>query len=85
MLTRLESERFLRMRNTERDIVGTPIPSLTPNAGGWSERSLPLAMVLLTPWALFQGAPPEVIERAKEEGDDELLDEGGNALEVGSA
>jgi hypothetical protein len=41
-------------------------------------------MVLLTPWALFQGAPPEVIERAKEEGDDELLDEGGNALEVGS-
>jgi hypothetical protein len=40
-------------------------------------------MVLLTPWALFQGAPPEVVERAKEEGDDELLDEGGNALEVG--
>ncbi|GFZ47257.1 hypothetical protein JCM24511_05000 [Saitozyma sp. JCM 24511] len=39
-------------------------------------------MVLLTPWALFQGAPPEVIERAKEEGDDELLDEGGNALEM---
>lgn len=53
-------------------------------AGGWSERSLPLATVLLTPWALFQGASQEVIDRAKEEGDDELLRQGGTALEVNS-
>nr|XP_019010032.1 uncharacterized protein I206_05594 [Kwoniella pini CBS 10737]OCF48813.1 hypothetical protein I206_05594 [Kwoniella pini CBS 10737] len=49
---------------------------------GWSERSLPLATVLLTPWALFQGASQEVLERAKEEGDDELITQGGNALEM---
>ncbi|OWZ75703.1 hypothetical protein C365_06273 [Cryptococcus neoformans Bt85] len=49
---------------------------------GWSERSLPLATVLLTPWALFQGASQEVIDRAKEEGDDELLRQGGTALEM---
>ncbi|OCF56114.1 hypothetical protein L486_06055 [Kwoniella mangroviensis CBS 10435] len=49
---------------------------------GWSERSLPLATVLLTPWALFQGASEEVLERAKEEGDDDLLTQGGNALEM---
>ncbi|KAE8543604.1 hypothetical protein D1P53_000319 [Cryptococcus gattii VGV] len=48
---------------------------------GWSERSLPLATVLLTPWALFQGASQEVIDRAREEGDDELLKQGGTALE----
>ena len=51
--------------------------------GGWSERSLPLATVLLTPWALFQGASEEVIARAKEDGDEDILTEGGNALEVG--
>ncbi|WVR08864.1 hypothetical protein IAU60_005923 [Kwoniella sp. DSM 27419] len=49
---------------------------------GWSERSLALATVLLTPWALFQGASEEVVERAKEEGDDDLLTQGGNALEM---
>ncbi|XAO25011.1 hypothetical protein I312_103820 [Cryptococcus bacillisporus CA1280] len=49
---------------------------------GWSERSLPLATVLLTPWALFQGASQEVIDRAREEGDDELLKQGGTALEM---
>ncbi|WWC63799.1 uncharacterized protein I303_106404 [Kwoniella dejecticola CBS 10117] len=49
---------------------------------GWSERSLPLATVLLTPWALFQGASQEVLERAKEEGDDDLITQGGNALEM---
>ncbi|WRT69282.1 uncharacterized protein IL334_006266 [Kwoniella shivajii] len=49
---------------------------------GWSERSLLLATVLLTPWALFQGASEQVIERAREEGDDELLTQGGNALEM---
>lgn len=51
-------------------------------SGGWSERTLPLANVLLTPWAMFQGASEEVIERAKEEGDKELLTQGGTALEV---
>jgi hypothetical protein len=50
--------------------------------GGWSERSLPLAMVLLTPWAFFQGSSSEVEERAREDGDDDLLLQGGNALEV---
>ncbi|OCF32424.1 hypothetical protein I316_05850 [Kwoniella heveanensis BCC8398] len=49
---------------------------------GWSERSLHLATVLLTPWALFQGASQEVIERAKEEGDDDILTDGGTALEM---
>ncbi|EIW66012.1 hypothetical protein TREMEDRAFT_74835 [Tremella mesenterica DSM 1558] len=49
---------------------------------GWSERSLPLATVLLTPWAMFQGASEEVIQHAKEEGDDELLTQGGTALEM---
>ena len=39
-------------------------------------------MVLLTPWALFQGAGPEIVERAKEEGDDDILTQGGSALEV---
>lgn len=53
-------------------------------SGGWSERSLPLATVLLTPWPLFQGASQEVIDRAREEGDDELLKQGGTALEVNS-
>jgi hypothetical protein len=50
--------------------------------GGWSERTLPLANVLLTPWAMFQGAADEVVERAREEGDDDLLTQGGTALEV---
>ena len=50
--------------------------------GGWSERTLPLANVLLTPWALFQGASEEVIARAKDDGDDDLLIQGGTALEV---
>lgn len=31
---------------------------------------------------MFQGAADEVIDRAKEEGDDDLLTQGGNALEV---
>ncbi|ODN80904.1 hypothetical protein L202_03030 [Cryptococcus amylolentus CBS 6039] len=49
---------------------------------GWSERSLPLATVLLTPWSLFQGASEAVIERAKEEGDGDLLKQTGAALEM---
>lgn len=43
---------------------------------------MPLATVLLTPWALFQGASEEVIERAKEDGDEDILTQNGNALEV---
>ncbi|KAK4684377.1 hypothetical protein P7C73_g5800, partial [Tremellales sp. Uapishka_1] len=49
---------------------------------GWSERSLQLATVLLTPWALFQGAPENVLDRAKEDGEDDLVSQGGNALEM---
>jgi hypothetical protein len=40
-------------------------------------------MVLLTPWAMFQGAGEDIVERAKEEGDDDILTQGGSALEVG--
>lgn len=43
-----------------------------------------MANVLLTPWAMFQGAADEVVERAKEEGDEDLLTQGGTALEVSS-
>ncbi len=50
--------------------------------GGWSERTLPLATVLLAPWALFQGASDAAIEKAKEEGEDDLSEQAGNALEV---
>lgn len=52
--------------------------------GGWSERTLALSNLLLIPWALFQGASPAVIERAKEEGDDDedLAESAGNALEM---
>jgi len=32
---------------------------------------------------MFQGAADEVVERAKEEGDEDLLTQGGTALEVG--
>ena len=31
---------------------------------------------------MFQGAPDEIIKRAEEEGDDDVLTDGGNALEV---
>ena len=55
---------------------------MSDTLGGWSERTLPLATVLLTPWALFQGASDEVIARAKEDGDDDILEQGGTGLEV---
>ena len=58
--------------------------TIADRLGGWSERTLPLANVLLTPWAMFQGAADEVVERAKEEGDEDLLTQGGTALEVSS-
>jgi hypothetical protein len=32
---------------------------------------------------MFQGAAEAVVERAKEEGDEDLLTQGGTALEVG--
>lgn len=54
----------------------------SPTSGGWSERSLPLASVLLTPWALFQGASDVVIARAREEGDGDVAEQAGNALEM---
>lgn len=52
--------------------------------GGWSERTLALSNLLLIPWALFQGASPAVIERVKEEGDDDedIAESAGNALEM---
>lgn len=52
-------------------------------SGGWSERTLPLASLLLTPWALFQGASEVVINKVSDEYDDDVLvDLAGNALEV---
>ncbi|KAL7421096.1 hypothetical protein Q5752_003980 [Cryptotrichosporon argae] len=48
----------------------------------WSERSLPLATVLLTPWAMFQGASDDVVEHAKEDGDGDILMQSGTALEM---
>lgn len=49
---------------------------------GWSERSLPLATVLLTPWHMFRGAPPEVLNGVKDEGEEEVLENSGTAMEV---
>ncbi|KAJ9103807.1 hypothetical protein QFC21_002269 [Naganishia friedmannii] len=51
---------------------------------GWSERTLPLASLLLTPWALFQGASEVVMAKIiEEDGDDDaLVDLAGNALEM---
>lgn len=66
----------------ERDTC--PSHSKLKPLGGWSERSLALATVLLTPWAIFQGASKEITERAKEE-DEDVLDNSANALEVSSS
>lgn len=53
------------------------------HSGGWSERTLPLASLLLTPWALFQGASEVVINKVSDDYDDDtLVDLAGNALEV---
>ncbi|GHJ86400.1 hypothetical protein NliqN6_2802 [Naganishia liquefaciens] len=50
---------------------------------GWSERTLPLASLLLTPWALFQGASKVVIDKVSDDYDDDtLVDLAGNALEM---
>lgn len=65
-----------------------PTPSVAFSAGifdsgGWSERTLPLASLLLTPWALFQGASEVVINKVSDDYDDDtLVDLAGNALEV---
>lgn len=52
--------------------------------GGWSDRTLALSALLLTPWALFQGASDNIIDRIKEEGgdDQDLAESAGNALEM---
>lgn len=49
---------------------------------GWSERSLHLATVLLTPWPIFQGASAQVVASAKADGEQDVLDDTGTALEV---
>lgn len=49
---------------------------------GWSERSLHLATVLLTPWPLFQGAPSSVISALKDDGEEEVLEHSATALEM---
>lgn len=47
----------------------------------WSERTLELAHVLLTPWDLYQGAPDVVKQRLEDEGE-EGSERVGNALEM---
>lgn len=49
----------------------------------WSERTLELAHVLLTPWDLYQGASDVVRQRLEDEGE-EGVERVGNALEVGA-
>ncbi|WOO84870.1 Calcium channel YVC1 [Vanrija pseudolonga] len=49
---------------------------------GWSERSLHLATVLLTPWPIFQGASAQVVASAKADGEQDVLDDTGTALEM---
>jgi hypothetical protein len=60
---------------------GSSLPLVS--TGEWSERTLQLSTVLLTPWALFQGASEAALEKAREEGDGDLTEHAGNALEVG--
>ncbi|KAJ9120074.1 hypothetical protein QFC22_002972 [Naganishia vaughanmartiniae] len=79
-------ERFLAA--VDQHIVRLKSESMrdVSSQSGWSERTLPLASLLLTPWALFQGASEVVMAKIiEEDGDDDaLVDLAGNALEVSS-
>jgi hypothetical protein len=81
-LTRSTLCEILAIRVLRKLALEHQVRTKANNLGGWSERTLPLANVLLTPWAMFQGAADEVVEKAREEGDDDFLTQGGTALEV---
>jgi hypothetical protein len=78
------SEYFVRVSSNSALQTSLNISTIFHLLGGWSERTLPLASLLLTPWALFQGASEVVMAKIiEEDGDDDaLVDLAGNALEV---
>lgn len=43
---------------------------------------LELALAITTTWSVYSGAPSELLERAREERDDDLEDRVGNAIEM---
>ncbi len=43
---------------------------------------LELALVLTTTWPVYSGAPPGLLDRAREEHDDDLEERVGNAIEM---
>ncbi|KAI8996333.1 hypothetical protein BD414DRAFT_197116 [Trametes punicea] len=47
-----------------------------------AENMLELALVLTTSWPVYSGAPSALLERAREENDDDLEDRVGNAIEI---
>jgi hypothetical protein len=47
-----------------------------------ANHTLSLAMALTTSWPLYSGADPEMINRAREERDDDLEERVGNAIEL---
>ncbi|KAI0774788.1 hypothetical protein BD413DRAFT_472139 [Trametes elegans] len=47
-----------------------------------AENMLELALALTTSWPVYSGAPPELLERARAEHDDDLEERVGNAIEM---
>ena len=47
-----------------------------------AENMLELALVLTTSWSVYSGAPSALLDRAREEYDDDLEDRVGNAIEM---
>ncbi|KAH9840257.1 uncharacterized protein C8Q71DRAFT_483332 [Rhodofomes roseus] len=50
--------------------------------GSHAHNMLELALAITTSWPVYSGAPPELIERAREERDDDLEERIGNAIEM---
>ena len=85
MLNRVE---FVRLANTSLSLatLSTSRASLCELLAirlfrAWSERTVELAHVLLTPWDLYKGCGEDVRKKLEEEGEDEVQSVG-NALEV---
>lgn len=47
-----------------------------------AENMLELALALTTSWSVYAGAPEFLLQRAREENDDDLEDQVGNAIEM---
>ncbi|KAI0644236.1 hypothetical protein C8Q79DRAFT_974910 [Trametes meyenii] len=47
-----------------------------------ADNMLELALALTTSWSVYSGAPPALLERAREENDDDLEERVGNAIEM---